>query len=725
MNRFRNLIAGFQDDGGGGGGGGDQTGRPGEGAGGSRSRGGALGPPPPRSSRYGRRDPGDDDLYLSDDDDWGMSAFSSSADGGGGIIGGRRSSSAFWDQKSASAGTEGAGVDGSGRGLQWEREAIARDGADGNFEIGDDDFYHSETRRAKVAAQDTGYDEGEGQEDDEEEGGDDGGDDDASASSKQEQVVTAYRDYLKSIRDGGFESYLDTNDGMAAGGGDDGSDDDGRGVDDEVEALDRALDAEEERANGSLYGDLYGVRNVQAEATPPYEAWRAKAKVLLQQEQERELRDAASPARQMLANFRRKRSNEHLRNSWNSWQQRRSGVYDEENREAKLYSYRSTVVENPKFRMSIIGVCLLLALVAGLSYYEKEGGDKDEQDNPLDLFIPSESNDTSVLEADTKNKPHPPPTDAIINSLHTFDPQWYDRRSGWEGITYINAVNFCLSKEKRVPCPYEIYCTEGTDGPPYRGTRPNGEQWAAVSNGPNQFVQVGTLFACKRYTDLHDGKKPGWGITGVSEEHEHGAGGITQNVLCCVDVHGLGLLDPFTQWGEHGEMNRVEGDTAQKITNTAVVDLEDTEDEKVAVDGTDATPSLYVDDVDAQKREKAVIAAFQPIWFSSAHGWAGTSYEESIHFCESYNHMVLCPYAAYCPLGRGRPALPGSMVTDLDGEEWVPANGPMNTWVQIGTIDGDEESRCTLHHELLGMRPQWGIDGTRKEVKHHVMCCLM
>lgn len=83
------------------------------------------------------------------------------------------------------------------------------------------------------------------------------------------------------------------------------------------------------------------------------------------------------------------------------------------------------------------------------------------------------------------------------------------------------------------------------------------------------------------------------------------------------------------------------------------------------------------------------------------------------------------PYAAYCPNGQNKPALPGSMVTNLDGEEWVPANGPMNTWVQIGTVEGAESTRCTLHHDLLGERPSWGIDGTRSDVKHHIMCCLM
>ena len=63
--------------------------------------------------------------------------------------------------------------------------------------------------------------------------------------------------------------------------------------------------------------------------------------------------------------------------------------------------------------------------------------------------------------------------------------------------------------------------------------------------------------------------------------------------------------------------------------------------------------------------------------------------------------MVLCPYAGYCPNGCSNPSLPDSMVMDLDGEEWVPANGPMNTWVQIGTIDGEESTRCTLYHDIL------------------------
>jgi len=234
-------------------------------------------------------------------------------------------------------------------------------------------------------------------------------------------------------------------------------------------------------------------------------------------------------------------------------------------------------------------------------------------------------------------------------------------------------------------------------------------------------LQVGGMFTCQRYTDLHDQKKPEWGITGVSTEHEHGAGGITQNVLCCRDLYHVGAL-PFMEWGKRDELDNVEADDTEDTTDTALVDVADGEGERDRAAGDAAAPSP---DVAAQQREKVVIAAFQPVWFSTAHGWSGGSYEDGVLFCESYNEMVLCPWEAYCPNGAARPPLAGSMVLEPDGEEWAPANGPLNTWLQIGTIDGDESSRCTLHHEVRGERPPWGLDGTRTDLKHHILCCRM
>ena len=164
---------------------------------------------------------------------------------------------------------------------------------------------------------------------------------------------------------------------------------------------------------------------------------------------------------------------------------------------------------------------------------------------------------------------------------------------------------------------------------------------------------------------------------------------------------------------------------AEENTTPEIIDTYTEEDNIEPNDPSDGNVAVVSDNLKIQQREKAVISAFQPVWFASSHGWDGTTYDAAVDFCESYDHMVLCPFSAYCPNGPGTPPLSGSMVLEIDGEEWAPVNGPPNSWVQLGTISGEPNSRCALYHDLLGNRPQWGLDGSKPELKHHVMCCLM
>ena len=623
------------------------------------------------SSRY------NDDLYLSDDDEWGMSTvresdrYNNNYNNNKHEYGERRSSSAFWDQTYESQMNERSGNDhstdlemsaprgaGSGsntRGLQeWEREAIMRDNLDSEFEIGNDDYYHSDTQRKSGDNDDDNDDVHEDLEEI-----DNSTTSRQSLSSDKEEVVNAYRDYLKSIRDGGFESYLDGDNPTAANEFNDSPGDSaggGRG-ENEDEALERVLDIEEER-RGSLYGDLYGVQDMRSTSSSPYTAWRAKAKALLQQEEERAEQNTKSPSRKILEKFRRKRSSGAGGTAAMNGSMGMSVDRSDDGRRLKLseklYSYRPAMFLNPRCRGMCIAICLILSLAAGLSYYgDKSSSSKsDEEEDYSNLAIPPKPQDGPKKQQNTppngQLNPALEPSDAIKNAMKTFDPIWYNRRSGWNGITYKDAVGFCSSLDNhRVPCPYEMYCTQGSDGSPFMGDRPNGEQWAPISNGANQFVQVGGMFTCKRYTDLHDQKKPTWGITGVSTEHEHGAGGITQNVMCCVDVYNIGHLDPLSWGNEMGKLDpeiisQVEGDQTMDMTDKAIVNTEDSYTEKNPIGAGNTAISNTKNNLDSQKREKAVIAAFQPIWFSTAHGWSGTSYEDGINFCESYNHMVLC-----------------------------------------------------------------------------------
>jgi len=612
---------------------------------------------------------------------------------------------------------------------EWEREARMRDSLDSAFEIGNDDYYHSERRTTDGDGDRAPYrDDLPRPEEDEE-------DDDES----KEEVVNAYRDYLKSIREGGFESYLNddveddtpdfeelarTDENAKSGGSDLARDVGNKQSHRHPSAASssrnaqhsRVMEMEEER-RGTFYGDLYGVRDVRSSRSP-YAMWKARAKTNSTHYDEEGVRDDGSLSSWM--NY--DPGDSAFSKGW-----LRRTLSDLSSKGPFHCKLPFSCSNHPKLQKWCTVLMVVLALALGLSVYAK--GEDDKRTSPEVFSIPPKDQGAHVGTgtSSTQNGPTPKQPnkngtpDAIANALRTFDPIWFNRQGGWEGITFTDAVNFCSSHDERVPCPYEIYCNRGPNQEPYDGIRPNGEQWAAVSNGPNQWVQVGDMFTCQRYTDLHDKKKPEWGITGVSFEHEHGAGGITQNILCCNNANHLG---PVTEWGKQDAIENAEEDSTFDTTNTTTMQLVDAQNEK-DVSASGGNVAVVSNDVNKQKREKAVIAAFQPIWFSSAHGWSGGSYEDGVEFCESYNHMVLCPFAAYCPNGPGQPPLPGSMVVDLDGEEWVPANGPMNTWVQVGKIDGDADTTCTLYHELYGQRPGWGIDGSMQDLKHHIMCCLM
>ena len=40
----------------------------------------------------------------------------------------------------------------------------------------------------------------------------------------------------------------------------------------------------------------------------------------------------------------------------------------------------------------------------------------------------------------------------------TYSPQWFDRDSGWAGTTQVEAFDFCLDFDAKMPCPYTALC---------------------------------------------------------------------------------------------------------------------------------------------------------------------------------------------------------------------------------------------------------------------------
>ena len=188
---------------------------------------------------------------------------------------------------------------------------------------------------------------------------------DNSTAPNKDEVVNAYRDYLKSIRDGGFESYLDGHDEPLAGSR--GSRSKRAGGEDD--ALERVLDIAEER-RGVFYGAIYGDQDMRS-ASSSYKAWRAKAKTLLkdlQHQRDGDLSGLSSTRRELNKPRDERRAISQANGSRASTDASPKGS-----------SYMMPILHSPLFKILSSG-CIVLALVLFLSmssYGSEKSHDED------------------------------------------------------------------------------------------------------------------------------------------------------------------------------------------------------------------------------------------------------------------------------------------------------------------------------------------------------------
>ncbi len=429
-----------------------------------------------------------DDLFLSDDDDeddWGMSSVSATARKiktnmhhhhyndrnvvleddddddefdheqrrrGRRQKFGRRSSSsgssAFWDQTSTNDGTLSGGNNHGG--LAPRENTVVDDDA---FHGQKYDSYYDPRHDRAGAKRGVRGDSTRDYLEHENPGGAGGEDQDdnvSSTSSNKEEVANAYRDYLKSIRDGGFEIYLDNTTAITAEGGK--SYNNHNNVDEDG-ALERVLDMEEERASGSIYGDLYGVHDVRGMASSPYSEWRAKAKALLRQEEKLDKNrmmgggkaGSSSPSRKVLDRFRRKRRagssggrggvGGNHRMQYAGEDDGHVDVYYDTGIPSRFYGYRVAVFRHPLFRGICVLLCVFLGFGVGISYYYMRTPAHEESSSTASGVASgmTEHGIYSITELNsTSQNKNSRPSDAILNALSTFEPVWFDRRTGWE-----------------------------------------------------------------------------------------------------------------------------------------------------------------------------------------------------------------------------------------------------------------------------------------------------
>jgi hypothetical protein len=113
------------------------------------------------------------------------------------------------------------------------------------------------------------------------------------------------------------------------------------------------------------------------------------------------------------------------------------------------------------------------------------------------------------------------------------------------------------------------------------------------------------------------------------------------------------------------------------------------------------------------------IKELNPTWYGTDE-WISGSYEDASHFC-NFKGKDLCPYAAYCPNGRGNPPIGGWASSKGFEEQWAPIKGNdpnSNRWVLIGVQSDDPFSQCIVEES-----PSFGFDKSQHELKLHIMCC--
>lgn len=258
-----------------------------------------------------------------------------------------------------------------------------------------------------------------------------------------------------------------------------------------------------------------------------------------------------------------------------------------------------------------------------------------------------------------------------------YEPKWFDRSEGWTGSTYVDAISFCAANDSYIPCPYEAYCPLGEGSLPTGGYDGNEEAWAAIMDTPNGWVQIGSLEknsisnSCMRYNSLND-NPPLWGLLRGDDVDR------TPHIMCCKEpeTHFIGGMD---------------------------------------------LPELMPAVVASTKSEQLILEEMDPIWFSSKHGYHGTTHQNAVAFCKSIGDMTLCPKSAYCPSDSEKILF--LQKDPFEGEQWAPAASESGTGIDYWVSIGQSPSACNTHEELLLPQPGWADDGSQQEVKNNVLCC--
>jgi hypothetical protein len=336
-------------------------------------------------------------------------------------------------------------------------------------------------------------------------------------------------------------------------------------------------------------------------------------------------------------------------------------------------------------------------------------------------------------------------------------------------------------------CPYEVYCPTGAHSIPlggYRGHEADVEEGnntrSPISDYTNGWVRVGSENSCVQYTVLdpeddigalmkgsgmnganaildeligkeekvsqevvNEEEAPSAGVTQVSETQEESAptplqhqaepeSGLVSETY--VPVHPSVKPGPSAMTEELVAIEQeLEQEEAESVDTSGEQNNAEQKQEPIAEQPASQPQNPVQESTTpaAQVQQEVNMNAilhkkFKPMWLTALDGWTSGSHDDAATFCKSVRGKQLCPYSAMCPEGPGGMVMGGRHALELrgiSGVQYAPIMGKENHWVMIG--DNGDGTKCKTHRQLEGKAPEWGLNGDRKEVKQHIMCCTV
>ncbi|KAL7537417.1 hypothetical protein ACHAXR_007803 [Thalassiosira sp. AJA248-18] len=386
--------------------------------------------------------------------------------------------------------------------------------------------------------------------------------------------------------------------------------------------------------------------------------------------------------------------------------------YDDDNRK-KAYKFRFASCRNGRTVSMVTSFCAIALLAAILSLVGKKkqqtSGDALLDGYPSDII----ARPPTLEEDDPSNSPRVLDYQSKVNMINTsVRPLWFSASEGWTGASYNDGVAFCQSiSESRYVCPYDVYCPGGPGMPPFQGIQgiEAAEIWATVWDDQPLMVGVGSMNTCLQTGILDD--KPKY-------------------ILCCGDGTEDHGGDSKQQSSGHSEGEQHDKNSKPTSSSSASNNIENVEGnaskQPPSKPTVKETPSLIL-----THNEQAALDYMNPLWYGRKDGYQGTTHQEADDFCKSVGDRHLCLAEAYCPngspsLGQVNPQPLFLRMEAFSGEQWAPTSLNINSWLLIGTVDGDAASTCQVYEDIHGgAQPIWGFDGTSTELKENILCCLV